>query len=82
MTAAQFSQKHPFFTVAMVNPQYPGEAMVLDENREKIRRWLDLESVKRAIPNDIQFVWSAKPRTVDAGQEISTRCIPSSAPPN
>lgn len=72
MTAAQFSRKHPFFTVAMVNPQYPGEAMVLEENREKIRRWLDIETVKRQIPNDIQFVWSAKPQVADAGKKYYT----------
>ncbi len=72
MTAAQFSRKHPFFTVALVNPQYPGEAMVQEENRDKIRRWLEIESVQRAIPNDVQFVWSAKTRTVEAGKKYYT----------
>jgi preprotein translocase subunit SecD len=72
MTAAQFSRKHPFFTVALVNPQYPGEAMVQEENRDKIRRWLEIESVQRAIPNDVQFVWSAKARTVEAGKKFYT----------
>jgi SecD/SecF fusion protein len=72
MTAAQFSKKHPFFTIALVNPQYPGEAMVQDENRDKVRRWLELESVQRAIPNDVQFVWSAKPQTVEGGKKFFT----------
>lgn len=68
MTAAEFQRKHPFFTIALVNSQYPGEAMVADENREKIRRWLELETVRRAIPNDVQFVWSAKPQIVEGGK--------------
>jgi SecD/SecF fusion protein len=72
MTSAQFSKKHPFFTIAMVNPQYPGEAMVQDENRDKVRRWLELESVQRAIPNDVQFVWSAKPHIVEGGKKFFT----------
>ena len=72
MTAAQFSRKHPFFTVALVNPQYPGEAMVQEENRDKIRRWLEIESVQRAIPNDVQFVWSAKARPVEDGKKFYT----------
>jgi preprotein translocase subunit SecD len=72
MTAAQFSRKHPFFTVALVNPQYPGEAMVQEENRDKIRRWLDIASVQRAIPNDVQFVWSAKAHMVEGGKKFYT----------
>ena len=72
MTSAEFSKKHPFFTVALVNPQYPGEAMVADENRDKIRRWLDREEIARAIPNDVQFVWSAKPHIVEGGKKYYT----------
>jgi SecD/SecF fusion protein len=72
MTSEEFAQKHPFFTVALVNPQYPGEAMVVDENREKIRRWLNREEVLRAIPNDVQFVWSAKPQIVEGGKKYYT----------
>jgi preprotein translocase subunit SecD len=72
MSAEQFAKKHPFFTVAIVNPQYPGEAMVAEENREKIRRWLERADVMRTIPDDMQFVWSAKPRIVEGGRKIYT----------
>lgn len=65
MTAAQFARKHPFFTIALVNPQYPGEAMVAEENREKIRRWLERDDVTRVIPGDMQFLWSAKPHVLE-----------------
>ena len=72
MNAEQFAKKHPFFTVALVNPQYPGEAMVAEENREKIRRWLERTDVVRTIPDDMQFVWSAKPRILEGGKKYFT----------
>ncbi len=68
MDAEQFAKKHPFFTVALVSQQNPGEALVAEENREKIRRWLERDEVVRAIPNDIQFLWSAKPRILEGGK--------------
>lgn len=68
MDAEQFAKKHPFFTVALVSQQYPGEALVAEENREKIRRWLERDDVTRAIPNDIQFLWSAKSRILEGGK--------------
>jgi preprotein translocase subunit SecD len=62
VTPEEFKQKHPFFAIAIVNPQqFPGEAIVAEENREKVRRILDREEIQRLIPNDMQFLWSAKP---------------------
>ena len=72
MSAEEFAKKHPFFTVALVNPQYPGEAMVAEENREKVRRWLERSDVLRTIPDDMQFVWSAKPRIMEDGKKFYT----------
>jgi SecD/SecF fusion protein len=72
MNAEQFARKHPLFAVAIVNPQYPGEAMVAEENREKIRRWLERPDVMRTIPDDMQFVWSAKPRILEGDKKFFT----------
>ena len=73
LTPEEFAEKHPFFAVAIVNPQqFPGEAMVLEENKEKVRRLLEREDVKRQIPNDMQFVWSAKARLLDDGRKFFT----------
>ncbi len=72
MSTEEFAKKHPFFTVALVNPQYPGEAMVAEENREKVRRWLERTDVIRTIPGDMQFVWSAKPRIMEDGKKFYT----------
>jgi SecD/SecF fusion protein len=72
LTPAQFAEKHPFFTIALINQQYPGEAMVAEENRDRIRRWLERDDIKRVIPNDVQFIWSAKPQIVEGGKKYYT----------
>jgi len=73
MTPEEFARKHPFFALAIINEkQFPGEAVVADENREKVRRILDREDVRRTIPNDMQFSWSAKPRLVSDGKKFFT----------
>jgi preprotein translocase subunit SecD len=66
MSEDEFRAKHPFFGIALVNPQqFPGEALVADENRDRVRRMLDRPDIARLIPNDMEFVWSAKPRLLN-----------------
>lgn len=73
MTPEEFARKHPFFSIAIVNPQqFPGEAIVLEENRERVRRVLERDDVKRLIPSDMQFLWSAKPRRLGDGRQYYT----------
>lgn len=73
LTPEEFAEKHPFFAVALVNPQqFPGEAIVAEENKEKIRRILEREDVRAAIPNDMQFAWSAKSRMLGEGKTYYT----------
>jgi len=61
LSPEEFAKKHPFFTVARVSERVPGEAFVASDDKDKVRRILDREDVRRAIPNDMDFVWSAKP---------------------
>lgn len=69
MTPAELVKKHPFLSVAIVNPkQFPGEAVVLDQNKEKVNRMLERDDVKKLIPADMQFLWSAKARMFGDGQ--------------
>jgi preprotein translocase subunit SecD len=69
MTPAEMAKKHPFFAVAVVNPQqFPGEAVVPEENKEKVRRLLDREEARRVIPGDMQFLFSAKSRMFGDGK--------------
>jgi preprotein translocase subunit SecD len=73
LSPEEFKRKHPFFAVAIVNPQqFPGEALVAEENKDRVRRILDREDVRRVIPNDVEFLWSAKPRIVDEGKRYFT----------
>ena len=73
MSSEEFSRKHPFFTLAIVNPQqFPGEAIVAEENKEKVRRILDRDEIKRIVPNDMAFAWSAKSRLMSNGKRFFT----------
>ncbi|MBI4535033.1 MAG: protein translocase subunit SecD [Ignavibacteriae bacterium] len=73
LSPEEFAEKHPFFAIALVDPQRsPGEALVAEENKEKIRRILEREDIKRLIPQDMRFQWSAKPRVVSEGRKYYT----------
>ncbi len=81
LTPEEFAQKHPFFAIALVNPQqFPGEAIVAEENKVKVRRALEREDVKKLIPKDMEFVWSAKPRFVDDGRKFFTLYLVKKSP--
>jgi preprotein translocase subunit SecD len=70
MTPAELAKKHPFYAAAVVNPQqFPGEAVVIEENKDRVRRMLDRDEVKRVIPGDMQFLWSAKARMFGDGRK-------------
>jgi SecD/SecF fusion protein len=73
LTPEQFAKKHPFYSIAIVNPQqFPGEAIVAEENKEKVRRMLDRDEVRRVVPSDVAFVWSAKARLLGEGKRYFT----------
>ena len=61
MSQEEFARKHPFFTLARVSNNMPGEAFVAAADKDKVRRILDRPDVQRVIPNDMEFLWSAKP---------------------
>jgi preprotein translocase subunit SecD len=73
LSAEEFARQHPFFSIAIINPQaFPGEAIVDQENREKVKRILEREDVRNLIPNDMQFLWSAKSRFANEGKTYYT----------
>jgi preprotein translocase subunit SecD len=59
-TPEEIAREHPFFAIVGISQQ-SGEAFVLEENRERVRRFLERDDVKAIIPRDMEFVWSAKP---------------------
>ncbi len=61
LTSEEFAKKHPFFTLARVSDRMPGEAFVAGQDKDKVRRLLERPDVQRVIPNDMEFLWSAKP---------------------
>jgi len=71
-TQQQFEKDHPFFTLAMIDPQgRSADAYVKASNKDKLLRILNRADVKKVIPNNIEFVYSAKPvNNAKDGQEI------------
>ena len=67
-TPEQQAKEHPLFSLMGISRQ-AGEVAVPEENKERVRRLLDREDVKAEIPNDMQFVWSAKVHTTQDGRK-------------
>lgn len=62
LTEAEFKAQHPFFSAAVLNSQSPyADAYVSQEDRNKINYWLSLPEVQKVIPDNVEFVFSAKP---------------------
>jgi len=71
LTKAEFEKQHPFFSVAILNPQSgDADAYVSAENRKRIELWLERPDVKKVIPDNAQFVFGAKPAGYQDGKAI------------
>lgn len=72
LTEEEFRKQHPFFTVALLDPQgRSADAFVREDDRNKILRWLSLPEIQREIPDNVEFVFSAKPiTTAEDGRKI------------
>jgi preprotein translocase subunit SecD len=71
LTEEEFKAQHPFFTAAIINQQSPyADAYVKQDDRNKIEYWLGLPEVQKVIPDNVEFVFSAKPFTSQDGQKI------------
>lgn len=61
----QAMKEHPFFAIANTFQQesggWSGELFSSEENRPKVMRILDRPEIRKMIPADMGFVWSAKP---------------------
>lgn len=67
-TPEQQAKEHPLFSLIGISRQ-AGEVAVPEENKERVRRILEREDVKAQIPNDMQFVWSAKVHVTQDGRK-------------
>ncbi|MBI5661506.1 MAG: protein translocase subunit SecD [Ignavibacterium album] len=72
LTEEEFKQQHPFFSVALLDPQgRSADAFVKEDDRNKIQRWLALPEVRKEIPDNVEFVFSAKPvSTTQDGKKV------------
>ncbi|MFI5252646.1 MAG: protein translocase subunit SecD [Bacteroidota bacterium] len=69
-------KEHPFLALAWPNQQqgqgWTGELFTADEDRAKVLRILEQPDIKRLIPSDMGFCWSAKPYGVIEGKTFYT----------
>jgi preprotein translocase subunit SecD len=71
LTEEEFKIQHPFFTAAVLNPQSPNaDAYVNKDDKNKIQYWLGLPEVQKVIPDNVEFVFQAKPFTSQDGKSI------------
>lgn len=57
-----FRKDHPFFSVAIFDEQSgTADLFVREDNRSQVNNWLSLPEVQRVIPDNVEFVYSAKP---------------------
>ncbi len=63
LTDEQFAKEHPFFYVArLLDPQgRMADAFVKESDREKINAMLQNPEVKKIMPDNVEFIYEAKP---------------------
>ncbi len=71
LSEEEFAIKHPFYALAMINPQSQNaDAFVKEKNIAKLKNYLSRPDVKKLIPDNVKFVFSAKPITTKDGEKI------------
>lgn len=70
LTEEQFAKEHPFFAVArLIDPQgrIP-DAFVKESDRAKLNSYLERPEVKKVIPDNVEFLYDAKPERGSDGE--------------
>ncbi len=71
LSAEEFAEKHPFFSIAIINPQSPyADAYVKESDKNQLMAYLRRPEVKNAIPDNAEFLFDAKPFTTQEGENI------------
>ncbi len=69
LSAEEFTKKHPFFSIAILDQRSKtADAYVKADDRDKLKLWLSRPDVQKVIPDNCQFVFSAKPFGFQNGQ--------------
>lgn len=56
----RFLRDHPFFTYVIPDQRGFGEGYVSEKNRDRVRALLARPEIRRLLPSDFEFRWSAK----------------------
>ncbi len=71
LTAEEWAREHPFFAIAMLDPQgQSADAYVREEDRTRLISYLNRPDVQKVIPDNVEFVFSAKPIATQDGRGI------------
>lgn len=71
LSKEEFAKEHPFFSLAMIDPQgRTADAYVKDDDRKTLEDIFNRPDVKKVIPDNIEFDFSAKPITYQDGQAV------------
>ncbi|NOX66008.1 MAG: protein translocase subunit SecD [Chlorobi bacterium] len=71
LSPEEFAIKHPFYSIAIINPQSPyADAFVKESDKSKVIAYLRRPEVKNVIPDNVEFLFSAKPFTNQDGENI------------
>ena len=81
LSQEEIAKKHPWYSVAWINNQSQvADAYVSEKNRHIVDRYLARPDVKAVIPDNAQFLYSAKPRINQNGQKIYTLFLTNKKP--
>lgn len=81
LTEEEFRKQHPFFSVALLDQQGRyADLYVSEENRNIINNWLSLPEVQKVIPDNVEFVYSAKPIGAQDGRNVYTLHLVNKSP--
>jgi preprotein translocase subunit SecD len=71
LSEEEFRQQHPFFSVALLDPQgRSADAYVKADDKNKLLLMLSRPEVQKVIPNNVEFVFGAKPIGQQDGQDV------------
>ena len=71
LSEEEFKKQHPFFTIALLDPQGgSADAYVKGDDKNKLLLMLSRPEVQKVIPNNVEFVFSAKAIGQQEGQDI------------
>lgn len=71
LSPEEFAIKHPFYSIAIINPQSPyADAFVKESDKSKVIAYLRKPEVQNVIPDNVEFLFSAKPFTNQDGENI------------